>query len=240
MCERRDDGPGPDGERQRGTDDGERQPVQLLLEPDPDAADVLDVVLQCPEANLVAGLPYLQVRDSGGVRAVVQRLIGHLSTRPGKGAIVDCMKTLVIASIAALAAGFVGSASADAPPTLDERVAALEHRVNILELDQTGLREAMEAGDEETAQDTSERLSLMAGLVAPAANLARCINTAEGVRIQWATVNGKRVRIIIDNLDDKAGEKGVTWLPLLHPDCIRDKESTRRKKTPHAIGERVR
>lgn len=122
-------------------------------------------------------------------------------------------RTFIVAALAALAAGFVGTAGADAPATLDERVLANEQHVAEIE----GRLDELERSSGEV--DTR---------IAPALNLARCIRAAEGVRTMWTTIRGRRVRIIIDQVDDKVGLKGVEWLALVHPSCLSDKPPRRR------------
>lgn len=129
------------------------------------------------------------------------------------------MRMFIVAGLAALAAGYVGTATADAP-TLDDRVLTLEQRVAELE---------------DRIADVENNAGAVDTRILPALNLARCIRAAEGVRTEWTTLRGRRVRVIVDNIDDKPGVPGVEWFALVHPSCIADKPPRRTPpRTTHA------
>jgi hypothetical protein len=99
-------------------------------------------------------------------------------------------------------------------PTTDERVAVLEARIVSLEQSLS------------TVDDIYQEVLGLAERTSAAVNLGRCITGVEGVRKQWVNLNGKRVRVIVDD-PDLHPAKGVTYLAEIHPDCVRDTPNTK-------------
>jgi hypothetical protein len=111
------------------------------------------------------------------------------------------MKTPLIAAIAVLATSLVtGASAADAPATLDDRVATLESQISGLQQTQTDSEQRVDAAIAETRQ------------------LTDCLTHAENFSMQTIWVGGRRRSVLVAEPDSV--RRKVIWLAMIDKDCI--------------------